>query len=141
MSRIAKLRTKAGATLELVAEAAAMVVSVSGATVAAVLGKFVVGIALGAVALGLLLRIKGRKQRAMSPAPQVPAWARFSIAALSVLEVGLLVEAANLPVRFDQPGFAYWHWLLLALAFLVAYLLQSGALAGVLRRRSAESAA
>jgi hypothetical protein len=136
----AKERTLSG--LEVIADAAGLLLSVSGAAVAAVLGKLIVGVVLGAVALGFLLRLKGRRRRGASVAPaKMPGWVRPVAFALAVVEVAALVEATNLPVRFSQEGFAYGHWYLLALAFLALYLLQVGTLGRLAARRGAASAA
>ena len=58
------------------------------------------------------------------PTAPVTSWARLASGAVSAAEVALLVEAANLPVRFNQEGFHMGHWYLVLLALAAAYLLQ-----------------
>jgi len=49
-----------------------------------------------------------------------------AVAALvSAVEVAVLVEATKLPVRHDQPDFTQANWLLVLLAWGVAYTLQA----------------
>jgi len=142
MRVLAKIKDRASASLELVAEVAGLVVSVSGATVAVVLGKLIVGVFLGAVAVGFLLRLKGRRHRGVAiPPASRSGWVRPVAAIMSLVEVGALVEATNLPVRFSQEGFAYGHWYLLALAFFALYLLQAGVLGQFAAKRRAAGAA
>jgi hypothetical protein len=106
----------------------AVALTLSGATVAAVLGKLLVGVILAGLAIGFVLRLKSRKAKLASPTndPTAPVtgWARFTAGAVSIAEVALLVEAANLPVRFNQEGFHMGRWNLVLLALAAAYLLQ-----------------
>ncbi len=105
------------------ADVAGIALSGSGAAVVAFLGKFMIAVVLGAIALGFFLRLVGRRRaRAIAP-PQISMWSRVVSATLAAVEVALLVEATNFPVRFDQSGFEPWHWALVLLALVVAYLL------------------
>ena len=114
--------------LEVLAEGLGLAFAASGATVAAVLGKFIVGVVLAALAIGFLLRLKGRKSRAGSAAvaqnPQPTTTSRLVTGLISAVEVAALVEATNLPIRFDQSGFQMSHWFLVLLVFCAAYFLQ-----------------
>ena len=125
---LARLRSAVAARLDLLLDGVAVVFALSGATVAAVLGKLLVGVILAGLAIGFVLRLKSRKAKLASPTndPTAPVtgWARFTAGAVSVAEVALLVEAANLPVRFNQEGFHMGHWYLVLLALAAAYLLQ-----------------
>jgi hypothetical protein len=126
--------------LELLAELGGLALSFSGATLAAVVGKLLVAAVLGALSLGFFLRLVGRRGvRAASPPP--PGWLRPTAAALSVVEAAVLVEATNLPVRFDQPGFATYHWLLVLLVLVAAYMLQSQVLRSLVVRGNEKRAA
>jgi hypothetical protein len=105
------------------ADVAGIALSGAGAAVVAFLGKFMIAVVLGAIALGFFLRLVGRRRaRAIAPT-QIPMWCRVVSATLAAVEVALLVEATNFPVRFDQAGFEPWHWALVLLALVVAYLL------------------
>lgn len=125
-ARARTLRERFGEWFLMTAEAAGMALSGSGAVVVGVLGKFMLAVVLGAIAVGLLLRLMGRRQGARAAATPVPLWARAASLGVSAVLVALLVEATQLPVRFDQPGFATWHWALVLVALAVGY-------AGVLR--------
>ncbi len=121
---LATVRNALAKRLEVLAEIAGLALSLSGATLAAVLGKLVVAVVLGAITLGFFLRLSNRRAGQVAlPAP-MPLWVRPLAAALSVVEVAALVEAINLPIRFHDPGFAYVHWVLTLIAVVVAYTLQ-----------------
>lgn len=117
------------------ADVAGIALSGSGATVVAFLGKFMLAVVFGAIALGFFLRLVGRRRaQAIAPLP-IPMWSRALSAVLAGAEVALLVEATNFPVRFDQPGFEPWHWALVLVAFAVAYRLNLRVVRGLSRRR------
>jgi hypothetical protein len=109
--------------------------SVIGAPIALALGKLFLAAILAAIALGIFLRFAGRRATA-APAPPVPWWLTAASAAASLVEVAALVEATKLPVRFDQPGFSQWNWLLVLVALWVAYALQVRLLKRLVRRSS-----
>lgn len=93
------------------------------AAVVAVFGKFMLAVVLGAIALGFFLRLAGRRRARVVVSPPVPTWRRGACAVAAVVEVALLVEATNFPVRFDQTGFEPWHWALVLVALAVTYSL------------------
>lgn len=118
------VRSAVAKRFEVLAEIAGFTLSLSGATLAAVLGKLLVAVVLGSITLGFFLRLSNRRAgRVAVPAP-TPPWVRPLAAVLSVIEVAVLVEAINLPIRFHDLGFAYLHWALALVALVVAYLLQ-----------------
>lgn len=125
---LARLRASLSAKLELLLDGVAVAFALSGATVAAVLGKLLIGVVLAGLAIGFVLSLKSRKAELASPAneaaPLVTGLSRLGAGAASVAEVALLIEAANLPVRFNQEGFHMGHWYLVLLALGAAYLLQ-----------------
>lgn len=113
---------KAGEALGLAVDVAGLVVGVSGATVVAFFGKLAAAVVLGAVALGFFLRLASRKRmQACTSRVSVPGWGRLLAAGISGVLVAALVEATGLPVRFNQPGFEAWHWVVVAGALVVAY--------------------
>jgi hypothetical protein len=120
-------------------DSAGMVFSLSGASVVAVLGKLMLAVVLGALALGFFLRLSGRRAPARSFAPPTPRWYYVAAAFLSVLEVTLLTEATDLPVRFYQPGFELQHWILVAAALGVAFIVQVQLIRSIFRSRRIES--
>ena len=142
MGALANIKHKTLAGIETVANVAGLFVSVSGATVAAVFGKLVIGIVLGAVAVAFVLRLKGRRVEPLAATRQPPpAWVRPVVAVMSAIEVGALVEATNLPVRFSQEGFAYSHWFIVGLLLAALYLLQVGAVARAVAKHKGAGAA
>lgn len=121
------------------ADLAGIALSGSGAAVVAFLGKFMLAVVLGAIALGFFLRLVGRRRvQAVSP-PRVPMWSRTVSAVLAAGEVALLVEATNFPVRFDQSGFEPWHWALVLVAFAVAYTLNLRVVRNLFGKRHASA--
>ena len=117
------------------ADVAGVALSGSGAALVAVLGKFMLAVVLGAIALGFFLRLAGRRRGHVVNSPRMPAWIRAVSAGLAAVELALLVEATNLPVRFDQAGFEPWHWILVLVALAVAYPLNLRMMGGIVRRR------
>jgi hypothetical protein len=117
------LKRKAAEALLVGADVLGLVLSASGASVVAILGKAMLAVVLLAMALGFFLRLSGRRkvQATLPAAP--PIWSRPASALIASIEVALLVEATNLPVRFHQPGFEPWHWALVAVALALAYWL------------------
>jgi hypothetical protein len=151
--------------LGTVAELAGLAVSFSGATVAAVFGRLIPAVVLGAIALGFVLRVSARRAqpraaemttprpmdtsvdppRGCGPAwerpgarPAKPRWVSPVSALLSLVEAAVLVEATHLPVRFDQPGFEPSHWVLVLVCVCAAYFVQERLLCALARRRHAQ---
>jgi len=120
----------------VVADVAGVVLSGSGAAIVAFLGKFMLAMVLGAIALGFFLRLAARRRmQVLAPHP-IPMWSRGVSVALAVVEAGLLVEATNFPVRFDQSGFEPWHWALVLVALVVAYSLNLSLVGSLIRRHA-----
>lgn len=117
------LRKKAGEALLVGADVLGLVLSVTGASVVAILGKLMFAIVLGAIALGFFLRLSGRRKVQVAPPAPTRLWWRPAAALVAATEVALLTEATDLPVRFHQPGFETWHWGLVVVALVVAYSL------------------
>ena len=138
----ARVRAAVASKIELLAEAFGLAFAASGATVAVVLGKLIIGIILAALAFGFLLRLKGRKAKTPELQQVRPTTAaRFLAGLLSACEVSALVESTNLPIRFDQAAFHMGHWYLVLLALFAVYFLQLPLIAKLLRKRSARGAA
>ena len=137
-----RVRSAIASKLELLAEAFGLAFAASGATVAVVLGKLIIGIVLAALALGFLLRLKGRRARGPEVQKTLPTTtARLLSGLVSACEVAALVEATNLPIRFDQDASHMGHWYLVLLAFFAAYFLQLPFITKLLGKRGARSAA
>jgi hypothetical protein len=118
------IRSSVAKRLEVLAEVAGLALSISGATLAAVFGKFLVAALLVVITLGFFFRLSNRREGRVAAPPPAPLWVRPSAAVLAVVEVTALVEASNLPVRFDSAGFSYLHWILVVVALGAAYVFQ-----------------
>ncbi len=122
---LSRTRKAIAARFEALAEIAGLALSLSGAAIASLLGKLLLALILGAIALGIFFRLAGRQRRAQAAgAPRQPAWPGVVASLLALVEAGVVVEAVDLPVRFHQPGFAFHHWLIVAVAVLAATWLQ-----------------
>jgi hypothetical protein len=117
------IKQKAGEILLGAIDVAGIVLAGSGAAVVAFLGKLMTAVVLGAICLGFFLRLAGRRRGPAVVLPKPPAWSRAVSVLVSTVLVATLVEATDLPVRFHQPGFEPWHWLLVVAALVVAYSL------------------
>lgn len=132
----ARLRASIASKFDYLVDLLGVVGAASGATFAAVFGKVILGMVLAGFSLGFLLRLKGRG-RVKESAIQKDApsgTSRLVAATLALFEVAILVEATNLPVRYDQDGFQVGYWYLVVLAVIAAYCLQLPALCKMLGR-------
>lgn len=139
MGMLVTVRRALARRFEAVAETVGFLVSLSGASAAAVLGRLMLALVLGALALGLLFRLSGRRRAHAAKVPAAPAWIDPASALLSAIEVGMLVETINLPLRFHQEGFAMNHWWLVATALVAAFWIQRTFLRAVFAKRQAPS--
>lgn len=128
------LKQRIEGVLWLALESAGFFGSLFGAAVVAFLGKLMLAVVLGAVSLGFFLRLSGRRSGPPpAPAP-MPAWCYLVAWLASLVEVAVLTEATDLPVRFYQPGFEPWHWALVIAALYVASTVQLQVLRSFMRR-------
>ena len=109
-------------------ERSGLMVSAFGTTVSLAFGRWMLALMLGMVVLGFFSRLTGRRRAERKVQPADPAWIYLAASAASVVEVALLVEATDLPVRFYQEGFAFGHWAIVVLALVAAFWLQLRAL-------------
>jgi uncharacterized membrane protein len=130
------IKRKLSDGLLLAADLAGLLGSAAGASVVAFFGKLALAIVLAAVALGFFLRLSGRRRvRVEAPAP-LPAWCSAASVVLSCVEVALLVEATDLPVRFSQAGFEYYHWVFVIAALAVAFVVHMQIFRALVGRRN-----
>lgn len=129
------LKQKIGDGLFVVADGAGMVLSLCGASAVALLGKLMLAVVLAAVALGFFLRLSSRRRNVQFGPARPPAWCYVTAGALASVEVALLTEATDLPVRFSQPGFEFHHWLLVLVALAVAFMVHMQIFRSITRRR------
>ena len=105
-----------------------LMISSLGTTVSLVFARWTLALMLGMVVLGFFFRLTGRRRAARKVQPADPAWIYVAASVASVVEVAVLVEATDLPVRFHQEGFAFGHWAIVVLALVAAFRLQLRAL-------------
>jgi drug/metabolite transporter (DMT)-like permease len=129
------ITSKIGKKLGLILDALAFVATSGGAILGAMRGKVPVALFLCVCACAFFLRVTSRG-RNVSKQQHAPAWVVVSNAILSILATGLLVEATNLPVRYTQVGFAYWHWALVLVALLASFALFSQVYGRVTRKEN-----
>lgn len=130
------LRKKIADGAMVLLEGAGFVFSLCGASVVAFLGKLMLAAVLAAIALGFFLRLTGRRAPTPAPAASTPAWCYILSGILAAVEVALLAEATDLPVRFHQPGFELHHWLLVLVALLVAFVVHLQLFRAIRRKQS-----
>jgi len=73
------------------------------------------------LAVGVLNRFVRRRRGVALCQQPAPPWVLVVCVVLSVIETGVIVEASNLPVRFDQPGFEKSNWLFVVALLLVLF--------------------
>jgi hypothetical protein len=130
-----ELRKSFAASVEVALESAGFLLSLSGASLAAAFGRFVLALLLAALALGIGFRLVGRQRRAATE-PKAAGWVRVASLGLAIVEVAALVEATDTPVRFHQEGFSYVHWALVLVAVAVAFFVQVRIISALSRRLS-----
>ena len=135
---LVRARRSVGRLIMLIFEIIGMLGGLTGAIIAMVRGKYFAAVILGALALGLFFRINGRGQEKNHAAVVVSPWVILSCVLLSLIEVSILAEATNLPVRFNQPGFEIQNWSYVILALLILYFLQLRFFLVVLKKRQAK---
>lgn len=132
-----ELKRRIGEGLFVAANGAGMVLSLCGASAVAVLGKLMLAVVLTAVAFGFFLRLSGRRRNVQLEPVRPPAWCYVTAGVLASVEVALLAEATDLPVRFSQPGFEFHHWLLVLAALAVAFIVHMQIFRSICRKRQA----
>ena len=119
-----RLKSKIFEKLGLVLDLAAFLGTSGGAIVGGLRGKIPVALFLCVCAFAFFLRVTSQAQKISKPRT-APGWVIVSNVALSIVSVAFLVEATNLPVRFTQDGFEYWHWALVLVALVALFALFS----------------
>jgi uncharacterized membrane protein YadS len=119
------VRSKLKTVVTVALEAASFIGSTGGAAIAAVFGKALLALLLGAFALGVFFRLTSRRRRTLTDSNLKPIWLAPAVALLSTAESILLVESVDLPVRLSQPGFQYSHWLIVLAFLAVSYTVQT----------------
>jgi hypothetical protein len=95
--------------------------SLAGASVSLFLGKLLASALFVLLAVGILNRFVRRRRGERAEEQRAPVWVLVVCVVLSIVEAGAVVEAMNLPVRFDQPGFEKSNLLLVVAMLLVFF--------------------
>jgi uncharacterized membrane protein YidH (DUF202 family) len=109
---------------ELLAQGLQVLVPGAGAGISFALGKLVIGVILTLICLGIIVRLTLRRKNVDKNIDQNASLFLKSVA--FVLALGLsagFVEMTNLPVRFNQQGFAFWYWAIVLVVITVTYRL------------------
>lgn len=130
-----KFRKQIADIMLAVADIAGALLAGSGAAVVAFFGKLMLAVVLGAISLGFFLRLVGRRRLHSNPPPSLGLRYQVPSAVIAAIEVALFVETTNLPVRFDQPGFELWHWVLVLMALTLMYSFNMWLCRSLFRRR------
>ena len=109
--------------------------SLAGASVSLFLGKLFAAVLFVLLAVGVLNRFVRRRRGDAVHRQPVSPWVSVVCVVLSIIEAGAIVEASNLPVRFDQPGFEKSNWLFVVALLLVLFYAQRYLFARILARR------
>jgi hypothetical protein len=94
----------------------------AGAGISFALGKLVIGVVLALICFSVIVRLTLRRKNVGKASVQTASW-YLKLVAL-ILALGLsaaFVEMTNLPVRFNQQGFAFWYWAIVAALITVIY--------------------
>lgn len=116
------------------------VASLAGASLSLFLGKLFASALFVLLAVGVLNRFVRRRHGEIDERQRSPIWVPLVCVGLSVIETGVIVEAMNLPVRFDQAGFEKSNLLLVVALLLVLFYGQRYVLLRLLNRTRAANA-
>ena len=116
------------------------VASLAGASLSLFLGKLFACALFVLLAVGVLNRFVRRRHGEINEGQRSPIWVPLVCVGLSVIETGAIVEAMNLPVRFDQAGFEKSNLLMVVALLFVLFYGQRYVLLRLLNRTRAANA-
>ncbi len=105
-----------------------------GSSASLAFGKLFAALVFAALAIGIACRFWRRRSAPAAPVVR-PLWITLVSGGLAVIGSAAVVEAVNLPVRFDQSGFEKSNWLMIIAMILVFYWILSAILARLSARR------
>lgn len=114
--------------LSVLIDSAEVAVLLTGGSLALIFGKFLAAGIFGVLAVGVARRFFRRTDEVLRARP--PLWTTIVSAFAAVVAAGAIVEAINLPIRYDQTGFEKSNLLIVVALVLLFY-----GLAGALLRR------
>jgi flagellar biogenesis protein FliO len=119
---LSTFRQRLAGVVALAFDGVLFVASLAGASISLFLGKLFACVLFVLLAVGVLNRFVRRRHGDMNEGQRSPIWVSLVCVGLSVVETGAIVEAMNMPVRFDQVGFEKSNLLLVvALLFVLFY--------------------
>ena len=137
---LAAFRKRFSGALAYALDGAGFVASLTGASVSLFFGKLFASALFVLLALGVLIRFARRRRGETKVEQQSPVWISLVCGILAVVETAVVVEATNLPVRFDQSGFEKSNLLLVVAILLVLFYTQRYVLRRLLAKWSTASA-
>lgn len=133
---LTKIKHSIKSKLQIALESIVLLSSGISAPAALVFGKPFLAIILTAIALGVFLRFANRRNESTPTPTEAPLWVAVCSSLASVISIAALVEATNLPVRFDHSGFSYLNWLLVIAALSIAFMFFTKLIKTLLNRKS-----
>jgi len=118
---LSAFRKRLAGGLALAFDGVGFVASLAGASVSLFLGKLFASALFAVLAVGILNRFVRQRRGEAKEEQQSPIWIPLLCGALAIVETAIVVEALNLPVRFDQSGFEKSNWLLVTALLLVFF--------------------
>lgn len=91
---------------------------VLGGGLSIVFGKLFAAVVFAAIAVGVASRFLRHRNVVLTPRP-LPIWVSLASSGLAVVGAAIVVEAINLPIRFDQIGFEKSNLLIVVALILV----------------------
>ena len=122
---LARLKQSLGARLQVIVDGVEVLAFVGGSGLSLLFGKVLASVIFALLAIGVATRFYRRDAREVQ-VPE-PVWATLLCGALGFLGAAAVVEAINLPVRFDHSGFEKSN-LLIVVALIFAFYFLARAL-------------
>lgn len=117
---LAKFRQGISNRLTILVDGLEIILLLLGSGTAMVFGKVLAAIVFALLAIGVATRFFRRRTVVLALKP-LPLWVSLVNGAIAVIGTAIVVEAINLPVRFDQAGFEKSNLLLVVAMLLAQY--------------------
>ena len=137
---LSAFRKRIAGGLAFAIDGVGFVASLAGASASLFLGKLFASALFVLLALGVLNRFVRRRRGETKEEQPLPIWVSLVCVILAFVETAVVVEAINLPVRFDQSGFEKSNLLLVIALLLVLFYGQRYVLRRLLSKEGPASA-
>jgi hypothetical protein len=126
--------------LDIVSSGMQVLIPGGGAAISFAVGKWVAGLILVLVTAAVLMRLLWRRKHADRTRQErkLPVWAQCVAGMGALAGSAVLVEMTKLPVRFDQPGFSIWYWLIVVAAIWLLNSWLRGFMRSLLRPKTTD---